>query len=303
MSWSNLSVSGKNLGSINIRNYCPRCLWYMIHIRFHPPFTFSGRLFNDAEACEKAVLGYYLDKDGCLPKPFGPIQDCCARAECPRHWSKFGYTHCSGVDIYGIPDEVLRRADETLAIVDHKTAHAKGEDDPFLGQYIAQVNAYANIAEVGLGLGRVTMGALLYWEVQVGAVESDPADHYQNGRLWMPLDVKPLEVKIDYKLLDHLTKEFKDIKDAAAPPDGLKHCKDCQKLDLLFAIDQNLQVLDRASLMRYQDSDRIRKAIKNRVFNRENYLRDLLAEFEEKGGEIFASDGMVASWDFDSDPE
>lgn len=303
MAWSNFAVSAKNLGSINIKNYCPRCLWFMIHIKFHPPFRFSGRLFGDAEACQKAIVGYFLHKDGCLPKPFGPIRDCCARIEYPNHWSTFGYTHDSGVDIYGVPDEIFQRENGSLCVVDHKSAHAKGEDDPFFGQYVAQVNAYANIAEEGLGLGTVTMGALLYWEAQVGAVKDDPAGHYQNGRLLMPLDVKPLQVKIDYKLLDHLTEEFKDIKTATSPPDGRKGCQDCTKLDLLFAIDQDLRLRDRVSLRQNQDRDHIRKIIYNRVFNRDNHLRDLLQEFEAGDEDLFASDGMVASWDFDSDLE
>lgn len=54
--------------------------------------------------------------------------------------------------LYGQPDEVLNRKDGTLCIIDHKTAHAKGLDDPFHAQYELQVIGYGAIAE-GLELG------------------------------------------------------------------------------------------------------------------------------------------------------
>jgi hypothetical protein len=137
----------------------------------------------------------------------------------------------------------------------------------------------------------------------VDAVKNDPAEHYQNGRLWMPLDVKPLEVKIDYKLIDDLTEEFIEIKGAAAPPDGRKGCQDCKKLDVLFAIDQDLRLQDRVALRQNEDIDSFRRTIKQRISKRDNYLRDLLEKLDEGGEDFFASDGMVASWDFDGDAE
>lgn len=302
MSDTVLAVSAKNLGRLNVDNYCPRCLWFLVHIKFHPPFSFGGQLFNDAERCEKAILGYYLEKDGCLPKPFGPVQDCCERIDYPQHWSKFWHTHESGVALYGIPDEILKRADGTLCVIDHKTARAKDGNDPFYGQYAAQVNAYGYIAE-GLGLGEVSLGALLYWEARVEAVEDDPGKNSEGGTVWMPLKVKPVPVKIDYSLLDDLMEEFKDITDAAIPPDSRKGCDDCKKLDLLFAIDQNLRLQDHISLRQNQDIDTFRKAIKQRISNRENHLRNLLEKFEEGGEDFFASDGMITNWDFDDDLE
>jgi hypothetical protein len=271
-------------------------------MKFHSPFGFGGRLFNDAEKCEKAILGHYLEENGCLPKPFGPIQDCCARIDYPQNWRKFRHLHESGVDIHGIPDEILERADGTLCVIDHKTARAKDGADPFFGQYVAQVNAYGYIAE-GLGLGEVTMGALLYWEARVQAVEDDPMKYFENGTVCMPLKVKPVTIKIDYTLLDHLTDEFKSISEAPAPPDGRAGCDDCRKLDLLLSIDQDLRVQDKAALRHNQDRDRIRKEIVNRIFERENYLRDLLKEFQEERDNFFADDGMFADLVLGSDPE
>lgn len=294
---SNLAISVRNLGSVRIKNYCPKCFWYLLKVRFQPPFKFAGNLFRDAENCEKAILGYFLDKDGRLPKPFAPVCDCAARIEYPRHWSKFLYTHKSGVDLYGVPDEILEREDGTLCVIDHKTAHFR-EDDPFHEQYETQVIGYGNIAEKGLGLGKVTLGALLYWDAQVKDVEDDPAGHYNKGTVWMPLAVKPLEVKIDYRVLDPAIDELKAVVKAKNPPEGRVGCKDCKKLDLLLAIEQQMRQQDRALVRENECRDHIRRELKQRTFERDDYLRGLLKEFEAKGEEIFSADGMVASWEF-----
>ena len=185
-------------------------------------------------------------------------------------------------------------------MIDHKTALGR-EDDPFLPQYIAQVNAYANIAEVGLDLGEVSLGALLYWESQIDSVKEDPNKYYVRNRLLIPFSPKPIQVKIDYKLLDHLTKEFIEVTNAAAPPEGRKKCDDCKKLDLILAIDQELRVRDKMILHQNQDRPLLRKSINNRLFLHENYLRDLLIELDEKGEGLFSDNGLVSSWSLDSD--
>lgn len=81
-------------------------------------------------------MGYYLDKDGCLPKQFAPFCDCKERTECSKH---FRYTHESGIVLYGSPDQVLNRKDDSLCVIDHKTAHPKGNNDGFYNQYEPQV--------------------------------------------------------------------------------------------------------------------------------------------------------------------
>ena len=59
-----------------------------------------------------------------VKKPFCDIK---ARVDVSKHYTKFGYMHESGVWLYGEPDEVLYRADDSIVIWDHKTAHPKDE--------------------------------------------------------------------------------------------------------------------------------------------------------------------------------
>lgn len=165
-----LSITPRNLGALALDGYCPRCLWYLLQLRFHPPFChFGAATFNDAQRSQEAVIGYFLEEEGCLPKEFAPFGDCVARADFPRHWSKLRTTHKSGVVLYGAPDEIYTRKDDPLAVCDLKTAHFRGDADPFHPQYQIQVIGYGAIAE-GLKLGTVTLGGLLYWEAQTESV-------------------------------------------------------------------------------------------------------------------------------------
>ena len=127
---------------------------------------------------QEAMIGYYLQKDGCLPKAFAPFCDIQSRVDVNKHWLKYGYLHESGVWLYGSPDEVFYRKDGSVVIWDHKTAHPKadGVKDRFLPQYEVQVTGYGMIAEVGLWLGRVSAGALGYWDIQHESMINDPGN-------------------------------------------------------------------------------------------------------------------------------
>jgi hypothetical protein len=268
-------------------------------MKFHPPFNhFGAAIFNDAQKCEEAVLGYYLDKNGCLPKEFAPFCDCSARADYPKHWSKFSYLHKSGIRLYGAPDEVLERKGGGLCVIDHKTAHFRADKDPFHAQYVTQVTGYANIAE-GLGLGEVTLAGLMYWEAQVSDVLDNPSRRYVGGKLFIPFTPTCLEIKIDYSILDPLLEELKRVWEAKTSPDGREGCDDCKKLELLLAIDEELQLQDRRVFERASDIRHIRDAFITRDYTRRQLRRQVLFDVAQLGEDAFESTGVVANWDFD----
>src|ERR1700752_2624190 len=101
-----LEITPRNLGGILLKHFCKRCFCYLLKMRFHAPFnSFGAGIFNSMQRIEEAVVGHYLEKDGCLPKQFAPLCECTSRVEFPRHWSSYRYTHKSGVVLYGQPDE------------------------------------------------------------------------------------------------------------------------------------------------------------------------------------------------------
>ena len=81
-----LAITPRNLGAICLPGYCPKCFKRLLHMKFHAPFNhFGAAIFGDAQSCQEAILGYYLAKNGCLPKQFAPFCDCVARTECSKH--------------------------------------------------------------------------------------------------------------------------------------------------------------------------------------------------------------------------
>jgi len=254
---------------------------------------------------QEAMLGYYLKKNGCLPKQFAPFCDIKERVDVNKHWAKFGYTHKSGVWLYGMPDEVLRRADDSVVIWDHKTAHPQHDQgtDRFRPQYEVQVTGYGLIAEVGLKLGRVSAGALGYWDLQHQAVVDDPAKYIRDGMLWASFVPKVYEIDIDFARIDKLLKEAIKIWKSKVPPEGRSNCPDCKKLEALFAIqtevENGLTVRDQQMLAAGSNDPAVQWKIMTRLRDRQARRWSAIRDIEEEDDALsFGEDSLAANWEF-----
>ena len=79
---TDLRITPKRLGLLEVETVCMRCFWYRLHLRFREPFTFfGGAIFKQMEQAEMAIVGYFLDKDGKLPKEFAPFCEAVGRVE------------------------------------------------------------------------------------------------------------------------------------------------------------------------------------------------------------------------------
>ena len=293
-----LAISPRNLGCIRLKKYCPKCLKFMLLLKFHPPYaSFGGQIFSDAQKSQEAILGHYFATDGCLPKEFDPFCDCVGRVECNKKYTQYRTTHTSGIVLYGEPDEVLWLKNGSVCVLDHKTARNRGDDDKFHGQYETQVVGYCYIAE-GLGLGKATKGGLLYREAQPEAVQANPADHYTRSTLWLGFKPSPLAVAVDYSTLDPLIEELQAIWKATELPEGRDGCDDCKKRELLFAIDEEYKRQNETVLRDYADVDCIRRPVRQLMWAQTAYRQKLLAEFGALGVAIFSRDGLIANWEY-----
>ena len=97
---TDLRITPKRLGLIEVETFCERCFWYRLHLKFREPFSFfGGAIFKNMEQAEMAIIGAFLEKDGELPKEFAPFCDVVGRVEYPRHWTKYKYVLDSGVEL------------------------------------------------------------------------------------------------------------------------------------------------------------------------------------------------------------
>jgi hypothetical protein len=300
---TDLRITPKRLGFMEVESFCDRCFWYRLHLKFREPFGFfGGAIFKNMEQAEMAIIGNFLEKDGKLPKEFAPFCDVVARVEYPRHWTKYKHVLDSGVELYGEPDDIFEFADGSIAVIDHKTAQSKGDGDPLLPCYEIQVIGYGFIAEFGLLLGEVSKGGLLYWSANHETVIAEPDKFYRNQKLWMPFTPKPHAIEIDYKRLDAPLKRAVDLWEAKTPPARSEKCQDCRKFDTLLAIEAEVQkqlnLSDQIVLSGTGNSQWAREYVKQRAFvdtsARSAALRDLLNETNDLK---FARDGVMANWE------
>jgi hypothetical protein len=299
-------ITPRNLGSLELVDTCLTDFWYLSKLGFRAPFNnFGAALFNDCQKMQEAMLGYYLEKDGCLPKQFAPFCDVIARVDVSKDWRKFGYRHESGVWLYGSPDEVLRRADNSVVIWDHKTAHPKSETkiDKFKPQYVCQVTGYGLIAEVGLKLGKVSGGALGYWDLEHQDVIDNPGKFIRDGKLWGAFVPKVYAIEIDYSRIDALLEEAIKIWDSKTPPEGRSGCKDCRKLEALFAIqtdvENSLTVRDQKAWSMSSNDPVMRRRLMMQLQDRKELRWSALRDIEDDNATLSLNDsGIAGNWEF-----
>lgn len=293
ISLPDLRITAKRLGMILLTNYCCACLWFLLRLRFDPPFNqFGGAIWNDMEAMQKALVGHYLETTGCLPDKFGSFTDIVSRLDYNGHWSKYGYMHDSDVWLYGAPDEIFKLSDGNLCVVDHKTAHDRGAEDEFLPEYQIQVIGYGNIAEVGLELGRVTKGGIFYWDVQRKSVIEKPQKYVRDGCLCPPFAVSPVEVEMDFSRLDPLFKELKKVWKSKTPPaTGLENCKGCKRRNALLAIADSLLAEDQRA---YDRAPYLQQDAARRYFTTKNAWYSAISSIQREPEGSGATDMMTA---------
>jgi len=128
---TDLAITPKRLGLVEIDSFCPRCYWYLLKQKFHPPFDqFGGAIFKSMEQAQMAVVGDLIEKNGTLPEEFAPFCDLVGQVQFPRNWRRFKHRLDSGVLLYGEPDDIFQVSDGSIAVIDFKTARPKDGKDP-----------------------------------------------------------------------------------------------------------------------------------------------------------------------------
>jgi PD-(D/E)XK nuclease superfamily len=273
-STDSIRVSPRHLGQMRRPDFCPHCFWYSVALGFRHPFDMSmpGILFN-MDRFEKILVQAHFAAKRSAPKWLTSL-GCTGPVSFPRKMTE--ELPNLGLTLVGMPDEVLRKKDGSLCLIDYKTAKFKGEDDPFMPIYECQLWGYARLLEHE-GVGTVSSAALVYFANTLHDYSENSLDLLTTEGISVPFEVKIHEVKLDLKALNPLLKMFRAYADMAAPPEGIDKCKTCKRLDVLFDIEQgmrrsekgikNLQNLDNALLysqqLRWRSEQRIARAFES----------------------------------------
>ena len=223
-------ISAKNLGALAMPDHCDRCFWIKARLGFKAPFSSFPSIFSHIDSYSKSMTNTYLQAHGNTPPPwlmkFGALAK---QVECP-HWSKFSFQDpATNVVLRGSPDEMFRLGDNTLAILDYKTARFTEHQDELLPVYKVQLGTYRWLAQK-LGLGETSVTGLIYYEPDTHGASADKLT--PDGFL-MAFKANILPVETDLGQVESLLAEAKRVAQLPEPPQGSSGCKDCQIIDHL----------------------------------------------------------------------
>lgn len=254
---AHMRISPRHLGPLNMAKFCPRCYWYQIQLGFQPPFPCPmPGLMHNLDRFEKRLVRAHLAEHGEVPHWLRSL-GCVDTADYPRKltWDFPEYD----VTMIGLPDEVFLNTDNNLVLVDYKSALHKGNDDPFLPIYEAQLLGYAVMLEKN-EIGTVDSAALIYFQNQLKDFADQPLDLITRAGFTVPFNVEIHPVDLDRGELDSLLKRFRKIADRKLPPKGIQKCESCGLLQRLLDAevirrDQEVEQRQRDELVRLRSRE------------------------------------------------
>ena len=227
------TISVKNLAQMALPDFCPRCFGLQARMGFKAPWAHFPGVFAAIDSYSKGATTAHLQMHKRTPDYLTKVGDVQEQLKAP-HWSKFSSPEPTcGLVVRGVPDEMLRLADNTLAILDYKTSKHTEASDALLPLYQMQLAAYRWLAEK-LGYGTVSKTGLVYFEPQTETVDMS---RVYSGGFDMPFAAHVGMIDTDASVLQvpELMRRAKAIAESGRP-EGLVDCKDCALVEMLHGL-------------------------------------------------------------------
>ena len=227
-----LQISGKDLGALAMKGFCPRCFW--ISRRTKLPWQMFPGIFSSIDSYSKKVVHGQFDRSG-APGWLAPLGELKGYKDPPSAQRFRVAVEEHGVLLTGAPDAIFERADGTLVIADYKTSRYTAGQDKLMPVYRVQLNAYAYIARC-LGWNPVSALALIYTEpvTTEGAAVSDAARR-EDG-FAMGFAAKIVDVALDEAMLPELFARAAELHALEAPPASRPGCGDCGQFEAIRSL-------------------------------------------------------------------
>ena len=213
-------ISAKDLGRLNLPDFCPRCFWIERHLD-KPPAIFPG-IFSTLDAVTKKSTHRSFAHNN-TPPGWLPID--AARVEQGNIYFKSQVEQGAWV-LVGKPDDIFRTKDGSYHIVDYKTAKITQHQDELFPLYEIQLNCYAFLAQ-RYGLEPVTKLSLIYCEPNE---ELDNDDGFK-----LSFRTSSMDVGLNLENIFTLLVKAREIVDQPEPPFAEGNCKGlCQWVDKII---------------------------------------------------------------------
>lgn len=221
-------ISAKDLGKLNLPDFCPRCFWIERHMD-KPPAVFPGIFASIDGVTKRSTHRSFLQRRS--SPGWLPIADL---AEVEEGDIYFKLPVESGEWILvGKPDDIFRSKDGAYHIVDYKTAKFTEHQDELFPLYEVQLNCYAFLAQK-YGLEPVTKLSLIYCE------PNEELDDDEGFKL--SFNTYKLEVDLNLDIVHTLLIKAREIVDQAEPPLSGNNCKGlCRWVDKIIERDRSAE--------------------------------------------------------------
>jgi len=204
-------IGGKDLGSLALPDFCPRCFWIERHWG-NPPSIFPG-IFSTLDAVTRRSVHRAFLRKSCSPD-WLPVPDAIEVEEGDTYFKL--PIQDKGWVLAGKPDDIFRLKDGTYHIVDYKTAKFTGRQDELFPMYEIQLNCYAYLAEK-YGFKPVSRLSLIYCQPN--------QDLSDDENFSLDFEIYSIEVDIDLEKVSQLLVRAREIVDQKELPEARYNCK------------------------------------------------------------------------------
>ena len=221
-------ISAKDLGKLNLLDFCPRCFWIERHMD-SPPALFPGIFASIDAVTKRSTQRSFLTRN--CPPGWLPIADAVEVEEGDTYF-KLPVESGEWV-LVGKPDDIFRIKDGTYHIVDYKTAKFTAHQDELFPLYEVQLNCYAFLASK-YGLEPVTKLSLIYCQPNA---ELDNDEEFK-----LSFNTYKLDVDLNLDIVPALLIEAREIVGQAEPPLSRNNCKGlCWWVDKIIKRDKSIE--------------------------------------------------------------
>lgn len=231
-------ISGKDLGALALKTFCPRCFWLKMRCDKKLPYQIFPGIFSSIDSYSKKITNLHYEKAACVPEWLAPFGKLVKPVKAP-HFTKFYIVDPkTNVRLRGVADEIVQTQDGSYIILDYKTAKYTGNQDDLLPMYEVQLNSYAYIGNHGDFKPVTGIGLVYYEPVTDLTLESIDQVVLSNGfHLAFNSNIHPLKLDPE-NMIPPLLQKVRDIVSRKKPPKRIDGCKDCESLDRLMTLAQ-----------------------------------------------------------------
>lgn len=212
-------IGVKDLGALAKEDFCPRCFWFERH--FGPfPSPFPG-IFNVIDKAAKEIVYRTFVERKRLPE-WLQLKDVIGLASLEEIGVVERYQNRkylvamhkkSNWILRGNPDRVFKLKNDTLHVIDFKTARFTEKQDSLFSLYEVQLNCYAILATKM----PVSKLSLVYCEPEF---DSKKADIFA-----LTFNPKVINIEINTKKIFELLIKAREIVELKEPPPSKENCR------------------------------------------------------------------------------